>query len=75
MSSRYSVFLSTQFPQSSKQILVCFIASGPIFEAEPADQTTKGALAFLVLIILLDIGFKVWREFARIRPPQALKRQ
>jgi hypothetical protein len=56
-------------------ILVWFIASGPIFEAAPADQTTKAALAFLVLIILLDVGFKMWRQFARIRPPQALKRQ
>ena len=54
-------------------ILVWFIAAGPIFEAEPADQTAKGAIAFLILIILADVGFKVWRAFARIRPPQALK--
>lgn len=54
-------------------ILVWFIAAGPIFEADPADETTKGILAFLILIILLDITFKVWRAFARIRPPQALK--
>jgi hypothetical protein len=54
-------------------ILVWFIAAGPMFEAEPADQTAKVAIGFLVLIILLDIAFKVWREFARIRPPQALK--
>lgn len=54
-------------------ILVWFIASGPIFETGPADQTAKVAIAFLVLIILADVGFKVWRELARIRPPQALK--
>jgi hypothetical protein len=54
-------------------ILVWFTAAGPIFEAEPADETTKGILAFLILIILLDITFKVWRAFARVRAPQALK--
>lgn len=54
-------------------LLVWFIAGGPIFEAEPTDQTTKAALGFLILIIVLDVGFKMWREMARIRPPHALK--
>ncbi|HEX5007304.1 MAG TPA: hypothetical protein VFV70_09345 [Hyphomonadaceae bacterium] len=54
-------------------ILVWFIAAGPMFEAESADQIAKTAIGFLVLIIMLDVSFKVWREFARIRPPQAAK--
>jgi hypothetical protein len=54
-------------------ILLWFVVAGRIFESQPADETTKAALAFLVLIILVDVGFKMWRAQARIRPPQALK--
>jgi hypothetical protein len=54
-------------------ILGWFIAGGRIFEVEATDKTTKDILALLILIILADVGFKVWRAFARLRPPQALK--
>jgi hypothetical protein len=56
-------------------ILGWFIGAGPIFEQAPADQGTKGILVVLILVILADAGFKAWREFARIRPPQVLKGQ
>lgn len=56
-------------------ILVWFIAAGPIFEAAPADQGVKGGIGLVILIILADVGFKVWRTFARIRPPRVLKGQ
>jgi hypothetical protein len=56
-------------------ILVWFIAAGPIFEAEAADESVKGGIGFVILIILADVGFKVWRAFARVRPPRALKGQ
>ncbi len=54
-------------------ILVWFIASGPIFAAEQADVITKGFLALLVLIVLADVGFKMWRASARVRAPRTLK--
>jgi hypothetical protein len=50
------------------------ILGGPIFAGEPADRTTKGALAFLIAIILIQLAAEALRGRRRIRPPQAQSR-
>lgn len=56
-------------------LMVWVVAAGPILESTPGDQSVKGAMVLIVLIVLADVGFKIWRMQARIRPPAALKRQ
>lgn len=52
-------------------LMVWFIVGGRIFVSEPADQTTKGALWLIVLLILCDFAVRAWRLRTRIHPPVA----
>jgi hypothetical protein len=52
-------------------LMTWFIAGGRIFVSEAADQTTKGALALIVLLILFELAAHAWRLRTRIRTPEA----
>ena len=52
-------------------LMTWFMFGGQIFVSEPADQTTKGALGLIVVLILAELAVHVWRQRRRIRPPQA----
>lgn len=52
-------------------LMAWFVFGGRIFTGETADQTTKGALDFIILLIVGQLAFEAWRSRSRIRPPQA----
>jgi len=52
-------------------LMAWFIFGGRIFVADPADQSVKGAMALIVLLMLGQLAFDAWRLAGRIRPPQA----
>ncbi len=52
-------------------LMAWFILGGRIFLADPADQTAKGAMALIVLLMLGQFAFDAWRLAGGIRPPQA----
>jgi len=52
-------------------LMAWFVFGGRIFTGETADQTTKGALALIIVLILGQLAFDAWRLRSRIRPPQA----
>jgi hypothetical protein len=48
-----------------------FVFGGRIFVEDPADQSTKGALGLIILLILGQLAVDMWRTRRRIRPPEA----
>jgi len=51
-------------------LLGWWLASGPIFQAKLTDDGARLALGFLILIILIDVVKKTWRQGTRIRTPR-----
>ena len=51
-------------------LLAWFAFGGRIFVTEAADQTTKGTLVLIVLLIAGQMAFHVWRLRNRIRAPE-----
>jgi hypothetical protein len=56
-------------------LMAWFVLGGRIFVTEPADQTTKGALVLIILLILAELAFRIVQLRGRIRPPEAQRSQ
>jgi len=52
-------------------LLLWFVLGGRIFVNDAADQTTKVFLVLIIVMIVCQLGFHVWRLRERIRPPEA----
>ena len=53
-------------------VLGWFIAGPAIFLNPPTDQTTKGILALVIAIVLIDVGVKLYRMVRRPQMPADL---
>lgn len=53
-------------------LLGWLLAAGPIFQASAANDTTRGALFVILLIVLVQIALRLHRHRSRIRPPAGL---
>ncbi|MHB1056334.1 MAG: hypothetical protein ACYC0F_00445 [Rhodanobacter sp.] len=51
-------------------LLAWWLAAGDIFQARLTDDGAKGALGLVVLIIVVDLACKLYRQRTRIRFPQ-----
>lgn len=52
-------------------LLLWWVAAGPIFLAEATDKGAKGGLELVVLFIVIDAFWKLYRQRTRIRMPSA----
>lgn len=52
-------------------LLLWWVAAGPIFLAEATDKGAKGGLELVVLFIVIDAVWKLYRQRARIRMPSS----
>ena len=52
-------------------LMAWFTFGGRIFAGEPADQSAKGLMAVIILLMLGQLAYHAWRLVGRIRPPQA----
>ena len=50
-------------------LLLWIVFGGRVFVQEAADATTDGALLLVVVLVLADAGWKLWRRRSRIRTP------
>lgn len=55
---------------AAASLLGWFVFGGRIFVSEPADQTTKGILLLVALIVVAQLAVHVWRLRNRIRTPE-----
>jgi hypothetical protein len=53
--------------------LLLWWRAGPIFLAEATDQGAKGGLELVVLFIVIDLAWKLYRQRTRIRIPNAYR--
>ena len=51
-------------------VLVWWITAGDIFQAKPTDDGAKGALALVVVIIVADLLYRLFRRRPQIRAPK-----
>lgn len=49
-------------------VLVWSLAAGPVFRGEVSNEMTRGILALIVVIVVVDIGMKLYREMVRVKP-------
>lgn len=56
---------------ASCAVMAWLMFGGRIFVSEAADESTKGILGLIVLLVLAELAFQVWRTRRRIRPPEA----
>ena len=54
-------------------MLVWVLLAGPIFQADIGNRAARNAIWPIVLIALVDVAVKFYREQARVRMPQSLK--
>ncbi len=50
-------------------LLIWWLAAGPIFQTEAADEVAKLCLAGIVLIVVVDLVVTLRRNAAALRPP------
>lgn len=51
-------------------LLVWWIGAGAMFQAKATDDGARGALALVVLIIVVDLGCRLYRRRPSMRPPR-----
>lgn len=49
-------------------VLIWSIAAGRIFRGEASDEITRGIIALIAVIVVWDLGTKLYRELVRVRP-------
>lgn len=61
--------LSVAFGLAWVALLAWWIAAGAIFQAEATNEGARGALALVVLVIVVDLGYRLYRRRPSMRPP------
>jgi hypothetical protein len=54
-------------------VLVWFLTVGRIFKEVSPNKVAMNAIAVCVLLLLIDVGIKRYREQSRVRPPDGLR--
>lgn len=55
-------------------LLLWWLAAGPIFQAEATDKGARGGIELVVLFIVVDALWKLYRQRTRIRIPECAQR-
>jgi len=53
-------------------LLVWWLAAGPIFQAGATERSARGGIELVVLFIVADAAWKLYRQHTRIHVPKAL---
>jgi hypothetical protein len=51
-------------------LLVWWMAAGAMFQAKATDDGARGALALIMLIIVVDLGYRLYRRRPSMHPPR-----
>jgi hypothetical protein len=51
-------------------LLSWWLTSGPIFQTRATNDGARAGLSLVILVIVLDLGLKLYRQRVRIRPPR-----
>ncbi|HEX7801689.1 MAG TPA: hypothetical protein VF471_02890 [Pseudoxanthomonas sp.] len=62
--------LSNAFSVGFVALLGWWMAAGDIFLAQPTDEGAKAALGLVIVIIVFDLAYRIYRRRPRIRAPK-----
>lgn len=51
-------------------VMVWWLAAGDIFQAPATDQGAKSGIGLVILVVVADLAWKLYRQRTRIRPPR-----
>jgi hypothetical protein len=54
-------------------VMVWWLAAGDIFQAPATDQGAKAGIGLVILVVVADLAWKLYRQRTRIRPPKRIQ--
>jgi hypothetical protein len=64
--------LDLAFAAALSALMAWFVAAGPIFTSRPTDDAARVALAIIVLVTLVSVAVRLYRDQGGIRPPHGV---